>query len=202
VTTAMNRRWQAGVALAIAALLASAALGTEDPTVHHPDLAPLEADVASQLAAGRRRLDELLARSPADPAALAAAYGELGTLYHAYDLRGPAEACYRNAARLAPADYRWPHYLGALLQDGGRLDDAAAAYERALALAPLAAATPGDLAALLHLGEIRRLQGRPEEAEGVLRRALAADPTGPASAGARALLGQAALDRRRYREAA
>ncbi|HXO18689.1 MAG TPA: tetratricopeptide repeat protein, partial [Thermoanaerobaculia bacterium] len=136
---------------------------------------------------------DLRAAPSSGEAALAAAYGELGMLYHAYDLRAPAEVCYRNAARHAPADHRWPHLLGALLENDGRLDEAAAAYERALAL------ERGDVAALVHLGEIRRLQGRPEEAESALRRALAADPASPA---ARSLLGQVALDRRRYREAA
>jgi len=172
---------------------APAAPPVEDPPVHHPDLAPLEAGVAEQLAAGRRRLSDLLAGGAAPPAALADAYGELGMLYHAYSLAEPAEACYANAARLAPADPRWEHYLGALLQEAGRLDEAAAAYQRALARAP------GDVAALLHLGEIRRRQGRPDEAAAVLRQALAADPASPA---AKALLGQTSLDRRDFRAAA
>jgi tetratricopeptide (TPR) repeat protein len=149
--------------------------------------------VAEQLAAGRQRLEALLAGPVPKPEALAAAYGELGELYHAYGLREPAEACYGNAARLAPRDFRWPHLLGALLQDAGRLGEAAAAYRRALDLAP------GDVAALLHLGEVHRLAGEPERATAVLRQALAADPASPA---AKALLGQAALDRHDYREAA
>jgi len=87
----------AGTAGIVPALTATApaappaASSEEAPPVHHPDLAPLEAGVAEQLAAGRRRLTELLAGA-APPAALADAYGELGMLYHAYSLAEPAEA--------------------------------------------------------------------------------------------------------------
>lgn len=189
----MTRTVQLVLAAIVWSSVSWAATAPEQPPVVHPDLAPLEHDVAEQLAAARSRLAARRADPAATPADLAAAYGELGVLYHAYALAEPAEACYRNAARLAPQDPRWPHDLGVLLQDAGQLDEAAAAYGRALALAP------GDLPALLHLGEIRRQQGRPADAEAVLRRALVADPSSPA---AKALLGHALLDLRRPREAA
>ena len=182
--TAVSR----GPALLLAALLAAPTSGpVGDPPVRFPDLVPLESGVAAQLAAAQQRLGELAAAGGVAPAALAAAYGDLGKLYHAYELREPAEACYRNAARLAPRDPAWPHALGVLLQDAGRPDEAAAAYRRAVAL------SPGDVAALVHLGEIARLEGRTAEAEEVLGRALDAAPASPAAA---ALLGQTALDRR------
>jgi tetratricopeptide (TPR) repeat protein len=171
----------------LASALASPLAAVGDPPVRFPELAPLEKDVADQL---RQAQERLTAAQPADQVA---AYGDLGTLYHAYGLREPAEACYRNAARLAPADPRWPHALGVLLQDAGRLDEAAESYRRALALAPK------DTAAQIHLAEIARLQGKPEEMQAALRRALAIDP---GSAAALALLGQAALDRRDFAAAA
>ena len=176
------------LALGLALLLSTTPMIGEPP-VPFPDLAPLEKEVGEQLAAAQQRLTGLAAAAAPSPQDLAAAYGDLGMLYHAYGLREPAEACYRNAARLAAADSRWPHALGLLLQEGGRLDEAAAAFERALRL------QGADVAALVHRGEIARLEGRSEEAEDWLRKALAADPS---CAAANAILGQTALDRRDF----
>jgi tetratricopeptide (TPR) repeat protein len=175
--------------LALFLFLAAASPSTPagDPPVHFPDLAPLEKGVAEQLVQAQ---EELTSTSGTD---LAAAYGDLGELYHAYALLEPAEACYRNAARIAPADPRWPHALGLLLQEAGRLDEAAAAFGQVLRL------RPKDVPALVHRGEIARLQGKTEEAESALRQALAADPS---CAAAQAVLGQTALDRRDFAAAA
>lgn len=157
-----------------------------NPVVRFPDLAPLEQSVGEQIARAQERLTGLDAAAATDPRELAAAYGDLGKLYHAYGLGEPAEACYRNAARIAPADPRWPHALGVLLQEAGRLDEAAQGYR---------AAGTADVAALVHLGEIARLQGKAGAAETVLRQALAADPS---CAAAESLLGQIALDRKDF----
>ncbi len=159
-----------------------------NPPVRFPDLAGLEPAVAEQIAGGQRRLAALAAvgsNAAPDRHALAEAFGELGQLFHAYSLREPAEACYANARRLAPQDFRWPHLLGILLQDAGRLDEALAAFDAALAR------EPRDTAALLYQAEVFRLQGATEAAEATARRVLAADP---GSAAAKALLGQCALD--------
>lgn len=169
------------IGLVLAAVLA---VMPSDPPILFPDLAPLEKTVGEQIAKAQETLKTLT-----DPTQLAPAYGDLGMLYHAYGLHEPAEACYRNAARSAPADPRWPHALGVLLQDAGRLDEASAAYRRSVELAPK------NVAALVHLGEIARLQGKPDDAESFARQALAADPS---CAAAQALLGQAALDRRDF----
>jgi tetratricopeptide (TPR) repeat protein len=178
------------LAAPLPAVTAAGAVG--DPPVLFPDLAPLEKDVAEQLGQAQEWLTRLAATPSADAKDLVSAYGDLGTLYHAYGLREPAEACYRNAARLAPGDPRWPHALGVLLQDAGRPDEAAAAYRRALAGAPK------DVPALVHLAEIARLQGKAEDAETALRQALALEP---GSAAVQALLGQTALDRQDFAEA-
>lgn len=164
-----------------------------DPPVRFPDLAPLEKDVAAQIADSQQRLSALATQPSPNRRALAAAFGELGQLYQVYSLREPAEASYRNAGRLAPEDFRWAHYLGTLLQEAGRLDDALVAFDRALAR------EPRDVPALLYQAEIFHLQGAVEASETAARRALAADP---GSTAAKALLGQAALDRGDFREAA
>jgi tetratricopeptide (TPR) repeat protein len=175
----------------VALLLALTVLAGEPP-VAVPDLAALEPAVAEQIAAAAERLRAVLT-PPADATKRAAAYGELGELFHAYHLAEPAAACYRNAERLEPRAFRWPHLAGLLLQEAGRLADAEAAYGRALAR------EPRDLPALVHQGEILLLTGRTAEAETALHRALAAEPHLPA---AQALLGQAALADGRYAEAA
>ena len=48
----------------------------------------------------------------------------------------PREACFVNAGTLAPSDMRWPYYLGHALRRGNRLEQAAAAFARALAVQP------------------------------------------------------------------
>ena len=149
--------------------------------VSSPDLTGLEPAVAAQIVEMQRLL--------ASPSAVS--YGDLGQVYLAYGFNDSAADCFRNAAALDAANARWPYLLGAAQQAAGRLDAAAASFERALSLAP------GAWAGYVHLGEIRLLQGRPEEAETVLRKAV---PT-PAGAAARSLLGQAALARRDFKAA-
>lgn len=156
--------------------------------VPFPDLGALEAPVAEQL----RQTQELLSQrldTGVDGAGLARTYGELGRLYHAYGFTEPAEACYRNAMRLAPDDARWPYLLGHVRQTSGRLEEARESYERALTL------RPGHVAALVRLGEVYAGLDRPDDAEQVLRRALAIDPSAVA---ARAALGRVELSRRRF----
>lgn len=45
----------------------------------------------------------------------AAAWGDMGAALRAHDFPPEAEACFRNAQRLDPADYRWPYLLGVCL---------------------------------------------------------------------------------------
>jgi tetratricopeptide (TPR) repeat protein len=178
--------------LALAGLtLAGALAAAPPPALPSPDLSSLEPAVAQQIQERQGALKELYGRDP-DPRELAPAWADLGMHYHAYKLTGPAEESYRKAMEIDPKDPRWPHLLGGLLQDAGRLDEAAKAYGRALELAP------EDIPALVHLGEIHLLAGRREEGEAALRKALAVTP---ADAAANALLGQAALERGDFREA-
>ncbi|HVR97911.1 MAG TPA: tetratricopeptide repeat protein [Thermoanaerobaculia bacterium] len=173
-------------------LLAGALAAAEPPAIPAPDLSGLEPAVARQIEARQEAVKDLAHRDP-DPRELAAAWGELGMTYHAYQLAAPAETCYRRAAEVDPKDVRWPHLLGGVLQDTGRLDEAAAAYDKALEIAP------GDTAALVHRAEIHRLQGRGTEAEAALIKVLAAEPR---NAAVQALLGQAALERGDFKQAA
>lgn len=160
----------------------------------------LEPEVAQQLQGVRERLDRALAKG--GPAA--AVYGEAGRHYQAYGLAAAGEACYRRAEQLDPADYRWPYLLGLLLFDDSRLDDAAAAFERALrrpekyypalvrlagiyltqgrladaaaTLGPAQRHAPDDAALLAAQGQLALAQGRPEEALRAFTRALERQP--------------------------
>jgi tetratricopeptide (TPR) repeat protein len=145
-----------------------------------PDLSGLEPAVAAQIVEMR----------------ILGAPGDLGQVYLAYGFNDAAADRFRAAAALAPGDPRWPYLLGAADQAAGRLDDAAAAFTRALEMSP--GLSPGTAAGWVHLGEIRLLQGRPEEAEAALRKAAAVPAT---NAAARSLLGQAALARRDFKAA-
>jgi len=158
-----------------------------------PDLSPLEAAVAEQLAAVRSTVDAVLADPASGAAERAVAYGDLGRVYHAYGLLQPARSAYENAAALAPGEFRWPYYLGLLHQAAGDLGAAAGAFDRVLALLPRA------LPALVHRAEVALAANRPDEAESYLLRALDTDPE---SAAVRAVLGQVALSRREYARAA
>ena len=88
---------------------------------------------------------------------LASAYGRFGMLLQAAQFFDVAEASYRNAQSLAPAEMRWPYYLGHLYRSQGQLDRAADAFTRAQKLQPDDLATL-DLArtALSGSGETRR----------------------------------------------
>lgn len=177
--------------LSVLAFLAPAAAQELVP-VRFPDLAPLEKAVAEQIGGLENDLRALLAEPKPDLGLLASIYSELGQVYHVYDLMAPAEDCYRNAEQLLPGDFRWPHLLAVVLQKEGRLDEAAAAWGRALEM------EPDDVPALIHRGEILILQGKPEEAVPFLQKALKLDPK---STAAKAQLGQAALARRDFPEA-
>ncbi len=187
--------------LAICLLLPASGLsapqgGEEAPTVDvaelpDTDLAGLEAAVADQLREMHQFVVHQITETETRPVQLAEAIGELGRLYLAYELSGPAEQCLLLAARLAPRDFRWTYHLGYLTQNAGRLDEAATYYERALAIVP-------DVGpAKIRLGQVYVAQDRPERAEWVLRDALAADPT---SAAAEATLGELLVAQKRYRE--
>ena len=168
------------------------AVGADLPS---PDLSELEPAVAEQLGQMRSLAQSEIARIAEegyDPEAEAEAVGELGRLYHAYDLRLPAEACYRAAEELFREDFRWPYHLAYLLQADGRLEEAADYYERSLTL------VPGVTPALVRLGDTYLDLGRLAAAERNYREALRGDPVSPS---ALAGLGQLYLQRRDYAQA-
>lgn len=164
----------------------TAEAGTEDPTADQsavtepglaalipiplPDLDGVDSVVRQQIRRCDDSLTSLRQRSDARPDELAAAYGELGMLYHTYQLFDAAEACYRNAHRLAPDSFRWAYCLGAVYDSRNEPSQAIAPLETAVKL------QPNSVPALVNLAEIYLMTGKAESAESLLQRALQADP--------------------------
>lgn len=157
--------------------------------VPSPALDELEDSVAEQLREMRALLDTRLTEDGITTADLAETYGELGRIYHAYEIIGAAEACYLNAIALAPADYRHRHLLAHLYQISGDPEGAIRYYRESLRLQPL------DDAAKIHLAEVLRTANRLDEAQALFLEAI---ETRPESAAVLAGLGQIALAKERF----
>ena len=120
------------------------------------------------------------------------AYGEFGKLLLAAEYYDAATPPLLHAQALAPKEFRWTYYLGHVYRERSEWADAAAAFERALAV------RPDDVAALVWLGEVRLAQGQAEAAERAFQRAADIEPRANATWFG---LGRAALARRDYRRA-
>ena len=172
------------------------ASGTEACTL--PGLSRMHPAVQAQLGDAYRSLQSLGAASGRGAPAAAPdprrgeAYGSLGMLLLAADYPDAAGRCLREAARLAPGEFRWPYYLGHVSIRIGDLDRAVESFEGGLRI------VPGDLAALVWLVHVLVDLDRPDEAERLLARGWAVHPD------TQALLyqgGRAALAARDYAEA-
>jgi tetratricopeptide (TPR) repeat protein len=154
-----------------------------------PELSNAAASVRDQIqsvhAAAMRRIEA----PAAPPAEKASAYGELGKLLMAAEFGSAAESCLLNAQTLAPADMRWPYYLGHLYKAQGATERSIAAFEEAVRL------RPEDVPALMWLGEGYLAQDRPDAAEARFSNARSLQP---AAAAPLAGLGRVALARRDF----
>lgn len=199
-------RDSATVAALLVAALATGAAGAaavaaprQEPTVARvsqpvalPDLSGLDPAVREQLRQAHASLTAEAARVGASPAARADAWGELGMLFMSVRFGPEAAGCFENAGRLAPADARWPYYLGHIRKNTGDLAAAAESFERARER------RPGDLATLIWLGRVLLDLARPDEAAEHFARAAVVHPGQPV---VRFELGRAALARRDYARA-
>jgi len=181
------------------ATTAAAAAGALDPppglglqAVALPDFAAMEPAVRDQMQARAGALRSAAGQRPPDRTALAAAYGEMGTLLMAATNFEAAEPCLINAQTLAPDDKRWPYYLGQLYKAKGPLAKSIASFEKALQLAP------DDVPALVYLGDAYLQQGRADAAAPLFDKAVSINPN---SAAARFGAGRAALAAKDYRHA-
>lgn len=161
--------------------------------VAFPDFSQMEAPARGQMQARQASLSAKLADASTPAAELAAEYGEMGKLLMAATHLDAAESCYLNAQTVAPADPRWPYYLGHIYRVRGPLAQAVTSFEQALRL------QPADVAALVWLGEVHLAEGRPDQAAPRFARALELQPD---SAAALFGAGRAALAIRDYAGAA
>lgn len=169
-----------------------AARAPELRAVSLPDLSKAASSVQDQI---RTAYSTLIARgeNPSAPATeRAASYGELGKLFMAADFGQAAEACLLNAQVLAPADSRWPYFLGHLYKDQGASDRSIASFERALQL------RPDDVPTLIWLGDGYLALDRHADADARFARARSFQPRNVAALGG---LGRVALARREYAKA-
>jgi tetratricopeptide (TPR) repeat protein len=161
------------------------------PPVALPELSDMEQPVRQQITAQFETVTRL-ARDGAAADALAPAYGTLGSLLFAANRANAAEIAYLHAQALAPADARWPYYLGHVYMNRPDRPKAIAAFERTLQI------VPRDVAALVWLGKVHLDDGQPALAEAQFTLALIAEPR---TVAAHYGLGQAAMARRDYARA-
>ena len=144
-------------------------LDRPDPELVEIELPPLD-DLEPELVKELQIAFGKLGREALDSdSTRAAAFGELGMLCQAHQLRPTARRCYRNAEALNPSEFRWPYLIGQCERDDGKLNEAAGAFRRALAI------RPDYLPALIQLAEVDLELGRHAPAEEVFRRALELD---------------------------
>ena len=157
-----------------------------------PDISSAAAAVQTQLRERHAALMQKVNDASAPPAELSSAYGELGKLFIATEYLDAAEPCFLNAQALAPADMRWPYYLGQvyrLKHDAGK---AAARFDQALAL------QPDHVPSLIWLGEMQLELDHADAAQPPLAKALTLQPR---AAAAMYGLGRAALAKQDYARA-
>jgi tetratricopeptide (TPR) repeat protein len=127
-------------------------------SVSLPDLSKTAPSVRDQILSVHASALRLIEAPRTPPAEKASAYGELGKLLMAAEFGSSAESCLLNARTLAPADMRWPYYLGHLYKAQGAIDRSIAAFEEALKL------RPDDVPTLMWLAEGYLSLDRPEAA--------------------------------------
>lgn len=155
-------------------------------------LETLEPTVREQFERALGEIRELEGQPETPATQLASAYGEVGRLHHTYLQPVEAEWYYRRAHELAPGEFSWRYYLAVVLQESGRLDEAAQLLEQSLAV------EPQRHGARLRLAEIYLEKDKSDLAEALFQRSLREHSSCPR---ARAGLGRIALAEERFAEA-
>lgn len=120
-------------------------------------------------------IEKALTARPFEPARLAEAEGELGLFYLAYLEVEIAPVLFENAARVGPADWRWPYLLGFVAQTRGDLVAAESFYQTAKKL------KAEEIGPRLRLAEILLEQGKAGDAGRELAEILRQAPDLPAA---------------------
>lgn len=161
-------------------------------TIALPDLSSASSSVQSEIRQQYASLAAAIGNTTMPDADRAAAYGQMGKLLMAAEYLDAAESCLLNAQALAPAEMRWPYYLGHLKRFRNEPANAAAAFEQALRL------QPDHVPTLIWLGEMHLARDQADTAGPLFRKALSLEPR---SGAARYGLGRVALARQEYKTA-
>lgn len=102
--------------------------------------------------------------------------GELGMLYHAYQLFDLARPCYERARALEPDAFRWVYYQAMLEKSAFQYRASESLFRRALEMRPESAELRAEL------GDLYLMWGRRDEARELLEEALELDPSQPVAA--------------------
>jgi len=155
------------------------------------DLSTLEPVVAEQLQLSRELVDTLVAKDE-HGLELADAFGELGKLYHAYELFESAEVCYINAGRIDANQFQWSYYLAHLYNDNGRPLEALQLYQQ------MESIHPEPVLIRIRIGDTYQALGRLAEAR---QSFLQAFYLRPESSTVLARLGELAVEEKQYQTA-
>lgn len=149
--------------------VAGAARSQQLLEIPRPAPGTVEDSVRRELAAAHDQVEEL-ARASSSREARAAAFGDLGRLYAAYELWDAARSSFANARALADdADFVWAYLAGWVETERADLEAAAADFSRALDV------DPRSLPALLRLGEAQLDLDRADAALATFEKALGLD---------------------------
>jgi tetratricopeptide (TPR) repeat protein len=184
--------WYRPIAVMLLALVVAPDAGFAQQNVlpiPQPRLDDLEPAVAEQIRDAQQRTAAVVGKGGSSRE-LADAYGSLARVYHAYEFLDSAEPAYVNARRLASGNSEWPHLLGVLYQQTGRLEEAAEALTAARRL------QPRDHAAAIYLGDIYVSLNRLVDARDQFQSVIDVFP-----AVARRGLGDVAMRERKFAEA-
>ena len=185
----MPRSWPLALALLTLLVPGIGAAQQNVLPIPQPPLDDLEPAVAGQIRDAQQRTAGIIAKGGSSRE-LADAYGSLARVYHAYEFLDSAEPAYVNARRLASGHSEWPHLLGVLYQQTGRLEQAAEALSAARRL------QPRDYAAAVALGDIYMSLNRLVDARDQFQSVIDVFP-----AVARRGLGDVAMRERKFAEA-
>lgn len=156
---------------------ATANAGTEESEpgfeIPKPDLSSMDPQVARQLSDARRVATDAAADGNLDAETL----GNLGDLFHAYELLDAAETVYAEAERLDPSSHRRAYMRGLVAFRQGRFETARDAFQRAYGYLPATteAAAPERIATAWRLGQALRETRDLESATQRLQEAAASD---------------------------
>lgn len=147
-------------------MFAGCAKGEQLQELSHPDLGGVEPGVQKRLMAGRLRVEA----ARGGKKERAEDWGNMGMLYHAYEMHGPAQAAYANAIALDQNSFRWLYLLAFSHQRLGDYEAAQKYYLRAMEL------DPAYLGGWIHLGQVYLDNQQLDAAKTAFSRALNIEP--------------------------